>query len=94
MEIQITFTNSLTVNYIVDIYNIIKEKLSHNKRVFIKHQNVEEVDLSYIQLMIYFLKLRDREKRDIEFDLNSDILMQKISESGLDRYFLVNMEVS
>jgi anti-anti-sigma factor len=76
--------DKITIHKIRDIYQNIKEKFDTSNNITIDMKNIDEIDLSGLQLLISLKKSCDKENKEFQLINIKDELLYSFELSGTD----------
>ena len=81
----LTWSGSLTINRIVELKEQCEEQLREDAPLVFAFENVDEIDLSFLQLLYNALQAADEAGKQVSFLNYPDSLETMIKEAGLER---------
>jgi anti-anti-sigma factor len=75
----------LTIHTIRDIYKEIQDEFLSNDKIKISFENVDEIDLSGLQLLVSLKKSCDNEKKQLQLINIKEELLFSFELSGIDQ---------
>jgi ABC-type transporter Mla MlaB component len=87
---SLEINGNLVINHIDKIYREISEKIDFSKPLNISVQNVENIDITFIQILLSLKKEFEEKKLELQISVDlSDDLWSLLKNAGIKQQYLI-----